>query len=357
MRCSAAATSAGLRPAPAVSAIIGSWPPREPSRFWTGPKRMVGRAARHLTGADGARSSSTPRRRVEALAFGAGWDTEYPRDTWRLRNLGIDRPEATVDFADIPQPWLRDLAKGCPLAAGSRAQRQHGRAGARAVTRFAVFLPRSPALPARQPSTARCWSATWPPCAPSSARQRVPWPHVAALNGFLRRSAGTAGTTHPAGQRGDLPRGLPPQPGTRLPRALAGHVMAQVEQPANLARRDNPAYRLITMILIRCGLRISDAAAALRLRGHRRRRRPLPALLQHQDETRGPRAHRRRTAPDRRPAAAGAARWPAGPRCCSPGRSATWTGRGRRPQHLPGQRSTAGWRPATSATSTASPST
>src|ERR1700693_1376884 len=29
------------------------------------------------------------RRRVEALAFGASWDTEYPRDAWRLRNLGI----------------------------------------------------------------------------------------------------------------------------------------------------------------------------------------------------------------------------------------------------------------------------
>jgi integrase-like protein len=36
--------------------------------------------------------------------------------------------------------------------------------------------------------------------------------------------------------------------------------MAQVEQPGNLARQDNPAYRLITLILIRCGLRISSAA-------------------------------------------------------------------------------------------------
>jgi hypothetical protein len=45
----------------------------------------------------------------------------------------------------------------------------------------------------------------------------------------------------------------------------------------------------------------------LRLHGHRRRRRPLPALLQHQDETRGPRSHRRRALrADRRAAAAGA---------------------------------------------------
>ena len=63
--------------------------------------------------------------------------------------------------------------------------------------------------------------------------------------------------------------GLPPDamifPGDQpprtelLPRALAGHVMAQVEQPANLAREENPAYRLVTLILIRCGLRVSDA--------------------------------------------------------------------------------------------------
>ena len=52
-----------------------------------------------------------------------------------------------------------------------------------------------------------------------------------------------------------------PRPGQRLPRALAGHVMAQVEDPANLDRQDNPAYRLITLILIRCGLRITDVTA------------------------------------------------------------------------------------------------
>ena len=51
-----------------------------------------------------------------------------------------------------------------------------------------------------------------------------------------------------------------PREGPRLPRALAEHVMAQVEDPASLARWNNPAYQLITMILIRCGLRISDAA-------------------------------------------------------------------------------------------------
>ena len=39
--------------------------------------------------------------------------------------------------------------------------------------------------------------------------------------------------------------------------------MTQLEHPANLDRFDNPSYRLITVILMRCGLRITDA---LRLR-------------------------------------------------------------------------------------------
>ena len=32
---------------------------------------------------------ATPAARSTALAEGSGWDSEYPRDTWRLRNLGI----------------------------------------------------------------------------------------------------------------------------------------------------------------------------------------------------------------------------------------------------------------------------
>jgi len=45
----------------------------------------------------------------------------------------------------------------------------------------------------------------------------------------------------------------------QLPRALAEQVMAQIEHPDALARWANPAHRLVTIILIRCGLRITDA--------------------------------------------------------------------------------------------------
>jgi integrase len=49
----------------------------------------------------------------------------------------------------------------------------------------------------------------------------------------------------------------------RLPRGLAEHVMTQLEDPDNLARFADPAHRLITIILMRCGLRVTDT---LRLR-------------------------------------------------------------------------------------------
>jgi hypothetical protein len=40
---------------------------------------------------------------------------------------------------------------------------------------------------------------------------------------------------------------------------LAEHIMTQVESTANLDRWTSPEGRLITLILIRCGLRATDA--------------------------------------------------------------------------------------------------
>jgi hypothetical protein len=57
----------------------------------------------------------------------------------------------------------------------------------------------------------------------------------------------------------------------RPPRALAEQVMTQIEDPANLARFTNPAYRLATLILIRAGLRVTDALSL-----PRRQARQLP---------------------------------------------------------------------------------
>ncbi|HXZ73457.1 MAG TPA: tyrosine-type recombinase/integrase, partial [Streptosporangiaceae bacterium] len=53
---------------------------------------------------------------------------------------------------------------------------------------------------------------------------------------------------------GDIPHRPP-----RLTRHLAEHIMAQVEAPANLDRWPSPGGRLVTVILIQCGLRATDA--------------------------------------------------------------------------------------------------
>jgi len=201
------------------------------------------------------------RRRIEALAFGAGWDTEYPRDTWRLCNLGIDKPEATFSFTGIPQAWLRELAKRhtrWQLSTGLSVSMAGN--GVRAVTRFAAWLAALPDSPAGLAGVTRPLLERYLAVLQADMGGQVRHAHyVGGLSGFLKavRRHGWDDTL-PA-TAAIYPEDFPPR-GARLPRGLAAHVMAQVEHPANLARQASPAYRLITLILIRCGLRISSAA-------------------------------------------------------------------------------------------------
>lgn len=197
-------------------------------------------------------------RKVTTLAEGQGWENEYARDTWRLRRLGIDSAHATLQFGGISQPWLRDLAKrwtrwrlSTGLSSGACYQ------GIQAVTRFAAFLAQagiqSPAQVSRE--ILERYLAV---LQSELAGKRTHRSYIGLLNTFLQ-----AVRRH--GWQDSLPSSAMffpedyPKASERLPRALAEHVMAQVEDPASLARQGNPAYRLITIILMRCGLRISDA--------------------------------------------------------------------------------------------------
>ena len=198
------------------------------------------------------------RRQVADLAEGTGWDAEYGRDTWQAHRLGYDG-RTTLDFSGIPQPWLKDLAKkwirwrlatGLTLNSGAIVP-------LRTLTRFAAFLDAAGITGAGGISRA------------------VLEDYLASLQASLggrhehRTQVGTLGMFLTTVRQHDWDPSLPatamifpgdqPRRPELLPRALAGHVMTQVEQPGNLARQKSHAYRLATLILIRCGLRVSDA--------------------------------------------------------------------------------------------------
>jgi len=198
------------------------------------------------------------RGQVADLAEGSGWDAEYHRDAWQMHRLGFEGRNV-LDFSGIPQQDLKDLAKrwirwrlstGLGLEAG-------GRRPLRFLTRLARFLRASGITGAGGIGRAVLEDYLAGLQASMGGRPEH-GAHVSTIGLFLTAIR----------QHGWAP-GLPPDamlfPGDQpprtelLPRALAGHVMAQAEEPGNLARQGNPAYRLVTLILIRCGLRISDA--------------------------------------------------------------------------------------------------
>lgn len=205
---------------------------------------------------------------VQTLRDGTGWDVEYPRDVWRLHTLtGLTTnagktPSARTHlrFDRIAQPWLRVLAKRwarlrltCGLAVGTVVS------DVAALRRFSTFLdqtaPRVDALAAvDRPLLERylAWLATQP------GGQTLKEDCITALGMFFQalRQHGWDDSlpTTAVFFTGDTP----PRP-PRLSRRLAEHVMAQVEAPANLDRWPHPQGRLLTLVLIRCGLRASDA--------------------------------------------------------------------------------------------------
>ena len=201
------------------------------------------------------------RRQIEDLAYGHGWDVEYPRDVWRLRSLGInDGPVATLKFDRITQPWLKDLAKRwirARLAGGISSS--HAYSATAAVTRFAEFLSTLEGeitLRDIDRSLVERYLAYLHAVVPG-VRARIT--HIGALNTFLqtiRRNGWGDGALSPTAMvfSDDFPK--PPE---LAPRSLPENVMAQVEDPANLDRFKDPNWRLITVILIRCGLRITSA--------------------------------------------------------------------------------------------------
>ncbi|MGW3737173.1 tyrosine-type recombinase/integrase [Streptomyces sp. NPDC005148] len=199
------------------------------------------------------------RRRVPAPRREAGWDAEYDRDVWRLRELHIECDyRATIRFVKIPQPWLKKLAKRWArwrLATGLSPATADS--GTKAVARFSAFLAVIGVNSLSQVDR--------------SVLERYLADLRAEALGEVTHSnrIGQLNTFFTAIRRHGWDATLPttalffpddyPEYSDRLPRALSELVMAQLESPDNLDRWDHPVHRLITLILMRCGLRIADA--------------------------------------------------------------------------------------------------
>ncbi|MEO8749675.1 MAG: tyrosine-type recombinase/integrase [Allobranchiibius sp.] len=204
---------------------------------------------------------------VERLHEGTGWEVEYPRDTWRLdrlpgltANAGKPQPRTRLRFEHITQPWLRILVKrwsrlrlSSGLAVGTVVS------DVKSLTRFSMFLtmavPEVDALAGLDRALLErylAWLATsgLGPGAKEDAVTGVGMFFQAVRQHHWDSTLPTTAVFF----TGDLP----PRPG-RVTRHLAEHVMAQVEAADNLDRWPNPEGRLVTLILIRCGLRATDA--------------------------------------------------------------------------------------------------
>lgn len=205
---------------------------------------------------------------VETLHEGTGWDVEYPRDVWRLHRLpGLTaspgkRPGSRMNlrFDRLTQPWLRALAKRwIRLRLSSGLSISTVISDVQGLTRFSRFLAETASGVDELADVDRAvlerylaWLATQP--FGRGAKEDA----VTAPRTFFQaiRQHGWDETLPTTAVF--FPGDAPARP-ARTARHVAEHIMAQVEAPVNMDRWPNPEGRLITLILIHCGLRATDA--------------------------------------------------------------------------------------------------
>jgi hypothetical protein len=173
---------------------------------------------------------------------------------------GRDGTACASDFAEIPQRWLKELAKRWArwrLATGQVAEAAG--LGTQAITRFGEFLASPTASVDSLDQLDRAVLERYLAHLHAKFSGRSVHRHmIGQLNLFF-----TAIRQH--GWDTTLPTTAMfftedlPQDRQWLPRALSDHVMTQLERPDNLDQWNVPEYRLVPLILMRCGLRITDA--------------------------------------------------------------------------------------------------
>jgi hypothetical protein len=175
---------------------------------------------------------------IGMLAEGSGWETEYPRDIWRMSRLpGLvsspDRPApgGQIRFDRITQLWLRELAKRWTrwrLASGTAVYTATGDVWA--MARFSQFLALASveALSDVNRDLLERYLA-WSGQQPGGHRThtRLISGIAAFLQAIRRHGWDDSLPSNAMFFPGDYPKR-----GQQLPRALAEHVMVQVEHPA-----------------------------------------------------------------------------------------------------------------------------
>ncbi|WOP07072.1 tyrosine-type recombinase/integrase [Streptomyces cyaneofuscatus] len=204
---------------------------------------------------------------VETLRDGAGWEIEYCWDVWRLHKLPgsitpaaatAPRPRVRLRFDAIAQPWLRDLGKRwMRLRLTSGLSIAAARAGLDALVCFSEFLTLAGVdrlADVDRPLLERhlAWVASRP------GGHAVKKTKIGGLNLFFQTIRQHRWDDTLPGTAAFYPGDTPPAP-AQVSRRLAEHVMTQVESEENLRRWTNPAGRVITLVLVRCVLRISSA--------------------------------------------------------------------------------------------------
>ncbi len=163
-----------------------------------------------------------------------------------------------MKFDQIGQSWLRDLVKRwIRWRLGTGVVLETVRRGLACVRRFAAFCDRAGVTELADVDRGLLERYLAEVHAELSGRQSH-GDQIGQLNAFLHairihRWDPSLPTTAMLFAE-DYPKRSELQP-----RALSEYVMAQIEHVDNLNRWENDAHRLATLILIRCGLRVSDA--------------------------------------------------------------------------------------------------
>jgi integrase len=204
---------------------------------------------------------------LEVLRDGAGWESEYHRDVWRLERLPgittpatatVPRPRVRLHFERIGQPWLRELAKRwlrLRLTGGLSITAAH--TGLDALVCFDGFLTHV-GISRLADIDRRLLERHLAHVASQPGGHGLKKGRISNLNLFFQAIRQNGWDDSLPGTAAFYPGDIPPEPTATASRRLAEHVMAQVEAEENLDRWDNPSGRLITLILIRGGLRISS---------------------------------------------------------------------------------------------------